>query len=287
MKLVTRAQWGARPSKYDLVFIASTKGVKVHYEGTEVPVDLVDHHELCDDRMRAIQASHLANVKEDYSDIAYNAVVCPHGSVYEGRGLHHRTGANGNATLNVAHYAVCAMVGDSGLTVPTAGQLAGIRDAIEWLRAEGGAGTEIRGHRDGYATTCPGGPLYAWVQAGAPRPTTPEDDMPLTADEWKRLGELLDKKNTELLDTRLPSVVDADRTVMVRDHLRGGERYALVRNLTAQVAALTATVGVLAQSGAPSVADITAAAKAGALAALADGVIEVDIHVRDTTPEGN
>jgi hypothetical protein len=95
VKFVSRKAWGAKPSRYDLVRISSTLGVKVHYEGTEVPADLVDHHERCDDRVRAIQASHLANDVEDYSDIAYNAVVCPHGSVYEGRGAHYRTAANG------------------------------------------------------------------------------------------------------------------------------------------------------------------------------------------------
>jgi hypothetical protein len=172
MLLVTRAQWGARPSRYPLVHIGSTRGVKVHYEGTAVPADLAapEHHTRCDDRMRDLQRSHLANTREDYSDIAYNYVACPHGYTYEGRGLHHKTAANGNQTLNMAHYAVCAMVGSEGLTHPTDAQLAGIRDAIELLRLHGGAGDEIRGHRDGYATACPGGPLYAWVQAGAKRP---------------------------------------------------------------------------------------------------------------------
>lgn len=48
--------------------------------------------------------------------------------------------------------------------------LGALLDAIEWLRQDGGAGPEIKGHRDGYPTDCPGDPLYAWVQAGAPRP---------------------------------------------------------------------------------------------------------------------
>ncbi|MFJ6617577.1 peptidoglycan-binding protein [Kitasatospora sp. NPDC091335] len=190
MQFVPRADWGAQPSKYKLVAIAGTDGVKIHYEGTEVPPALADDHERCAPRMRALQASHLADTTEDYSDIAYNAVVCPHGFLYEGRGAHRRTGANGNPILNGRHYAVCAMLGSKGLTEPSAAQLGGLRDAIEWLRAEGGAGAEILGHRDGYATSCPGGPLYAWVRAGAPRPDgsgpapqptpapTPAEDVP-------------------------------------------------------------------------------------------------------------
>lgn len=174
MKFVTRAGWGAKPPRYKLRHVESTQGVKVHYEGTAVPVLLAlpGNHSLCDDRVRAIQASHLANTKEDYSDIAYNAMVCPHGYVFEGRGAHFETGANGNQTLNYAHYSVCGMVGDSGLVKPTDEMLHGIRDAIEWLRSSGGAGNEIKGHRDGYATDCPGEPLYAWVKKGAPRPST-------------------------------------------------------------------------------------------------------------------
>ncbi|WP_416975670.1 peptidoglycan-binding protein [Streptomyces sp. 4F14] len=177
MRLVTRAQWGAKPSKYPLAYIKSTLGVKIHYEGTYVPKSLAnpDAHSTCAGRMRDLQASHLANPKEDYSDIAYNAVVCPHGYIYEGRGLHRKTGANGTAALNVADYAVCAMLGDSGLVQPTAAQLDGLVDAIEWLRSGGDAGDRVRGHRDGHPTSCPGDPLYAWVRAGAQRPdgTTP------------------------------------------------------------------------------------------------------------------
>ncbi|MFC8495342.1 peptidoglycan-binding protein [Streptomyces sp. NPDC057235] len=177
MKFVTRSQWGARPSRYSLTRISGTRGVKIHYEGTYVPPALgrPDAHEQCAPRVRAIQASHLANDEEDYSDVAYNALVCPHGYVFEGRGAHRKTGANGTAALNSAHYAVCALLGSSGLTEPTNAQLAGLRDAVEWLRADGDAGTEIKGHRDGHPTACPGGPLYAWVQRGAPRPADGSD----------------------------------------------------------------------------------------------------------------
>lgn len=171
MQLISRDQWGARPPKSPFTYVGSTQGVKVHYEGTFVPPDLAhpDQHGRCAGRMRDIQASHQANTKEKYICVAYSAVVCPHGAVFEGRGLHHLQGANGPG-LNSQHYSVCAMLGDSGLTEPTDAQLHGLRDAIEWLRAAGGAGEEIRGHRDGFATDCPGGLLYRWVQAGAPRP---------------------------------------------------------------------------------------------------------------------
>lgn len=167
MKLVTRAQLGwpasAAPTQ------TSTKGVKVHYEGTEVSTKLLTDHDACIAEWKAIRVSHLANKKENYSDIAYNYGACPHGYLLEGRGLGKRTGANGNQPLNIAHYAIVGLVGSSGLTEPNDAMLGAIRDGIELLRQHG-AGSEIKGHRDGYATSCPGGPLYAWVQKGAPRP---------------------------------------------------------------------------------------------------------------------
>lgn len=167
MKLVTRAQLGwpasAAPNQ------ASTKGVKVHYEGTPVSTKLLTDHAACIAEWKAIRASHLANKKENYSDVAYNYAACPHGYLLEGRGIGKRTGANGNQDLNRAHYAIVGLVGSSGLTKPTDAMLGAIRDGIELLRKHG-AGSEIKGHCDGYATACPGGPLYDWVKRGAPRP---------------------------------------------------------------------------------------------------------------------
>lgn len=172
MRLVTRDDlgWADTASAY----WPNADGVKVHYEGTAVHIN---SHDDCWREWRNIRASHLANTAENYSDIAYNFGACKHGYVFEGRGLRHKTGANGNQTLNGHHYSVVAFLGDSGDTEPTPEMLHAIRDAIEYMQRNG-AGSEIKGHRDGYATSCPGQPLYNWVTAGAPRP---EDDM--TPDE--------------------------------------------------------------------------------------------------------
>ncbi|MEU1506420.1 peptidoglycan recognition family protein [Kitasatospora sp. NPDC005748] len=220
MKLVTRADLGWPASAAPLQ--ATTLGVKVHYEGTPVSVSLLSDHGACLREWQNIRASHLANTAENYSDVAYNYAACPHGYLLEGRGIGRRTGANGNQDLNRAHYAIVGLVGDSGLTQPTAAMLGAIRDGIELLRAHG-AGQEIKGHRDGYATSCPGGPLYAWVEAGAPRPTTTtpaptpaptpseEDDMPLTDADLARIRGVLTSQE-----------VLADIAVAVRRYEEGG-----------------------------------------------------------------
>lgn len=166
MKFVSRSElgWPASAAPDQL----TAKGVKIHYEGTRVSCD--DHAD-CVSLVKAIRKSHLANTRENYSDIAYNLLVCRHGYVFEGRGRGKRTGANGNQTLNQAHYAVMALLGSSGDTTPTGEMIEGIKDAIAYLRSNG-AGKEIKGHRDGYATACPGEALYAFVKAGKLEPGT-------------------------------------------------------------------------------------------------------------------
>lgn len=177
MKFVSRTDLGWGPSGSSLM--GSAGGVKIHYLGTHVDPSIVDDHRRCLDLWRNIRDSHLANTSERYTDIAYNAGVCQHGYVLEGRGAGRRSGANGNRALNDGDYAVAALLGDSGATDPAPDMLNGLRDAIEWLRSNG-AGDRVGGHQDGYPTSCPGKPLYAWVQAGAPRPQETAE-QPVTA----------------------------------------------------------------------------------------------------------
>ena len=182
MKLVSRSQWGARAYRTPngaTPYSRARRGVKLHYLGTAYSDRT---HDRCDDYVRQIQAQHMDG--NGWSDIGYSFAVCTHGYVYEGRGLKRRNSANGNTTLNDQDYAIVLLVGSSGLTKPTDEQLDGARDAIEYCRKEGPAGTWLGGHRDGYATSCPGDPIYAWVKAGAPRPTAQQedDDMPTAAE---------------------------------------------------------------------------------------------------------
>lgn len=170
MEYVSRSELGwpasAAPSQTDPVL-----GVKVHYEGTPVPEV---EHSKCAGRWTAIRNSHLANTAEGYSDVAYNWAVCNHGVIFEGRGLGKRTGANGSQPLNRSHYAILWMGGTRGVVTPSAKAVTALQEVIRYLRGHG-TGKEIKGHRDGYATACPGDALYALVKAGklepAPKPT--------------------------------------------------------------------------------------------------------------------
>jgi hypothetical protein len=182
--LVSRAKWGARAPRGSYTYLPSARGAKVHYTGGRVDPATLTNHERCVDAVQGIQSGHMNG--NGWMDIGYSLVVCAHRMVFMGRGLHHLPSANGSG-LNSGHYAVLGLVGTAGVTKAPDAMLHGIRDAIEWLRDEGGAGPEIKGHCDGYATSCPGPDLYAWVRKGAPRPaaaaappktTEPEDEMP-------------------------------------------------------------------------------------------------------------
>ncbi|GAA2410929.1 hypothetical protein GCM10010404_81050 [Nonomuraea africana] len=165
--LITRNEWNARRPKGAYTPINSTRGAKVHYTGGVVPASIVHDHAICVRLVQGFQNHHMDG--NGWMDLAYSMAACPHRKVFEGRGPHKLTAANG-AGLNSQHYSVLALVGSSGFTQPNPGLLHGIRDAIDYLRAHGRAGNEIRGHRDGFSTSCPGKPLYDWVKDGAPRP---------------------------------------------------------------------------------------------------------------------
>ncbi|MEU4331443.1 peptidoglycan recognition protein family protein [Nonomuraea dietziae] len=165
--LITRRDWNARRPAGAYTPINSTRGVKVHYTGGVVPASIVQDHAVCVRLVQGFQKHHMDG--NGWMDFAYSLAACPHRKVFEGRGPHKLTAANG-AGLNSQHYSVLALVGSSGFTRPNNGVLHGIRDAIDYLRQHGRAGNEIRGHRDGFSTTCPGQPLYDWIKDGAPRP---------------------------------------------------------------------------------------------------------------------
>jgi hypothetical protein len=98
-----------------------------------------------------------------WTDIAYNALACPHGYVFEGRGPGKRSAANGTNTANNTSAVVCYL-GGQGDPFTTEGAQA-MTDAAAWLGAP-----ILKGHRDWYNTACPGDEIYQWITTGAPAP---------------------------------------------------------------------------------------------------------------------
>jgi N-acetylmuramoyl-L-alanine amidase len=183
VKLIRHAAWDARYGKGP-TNITPSGGVAVHYVGAGKLATIP--HSKCAARVRSIESQHVNG--NGWAAIAYNFLVCHHGYVFEGRGLGHRSAAQGTTSGNTYWYAVCALVGDGDKTLSSA-LLSGVRDAIDYMRSHG-AGRGIKGHRDFHSTSCPGSPLYAWVKKGAPRPSTPkppEDDLPYSEAQLKKI----------------------------------------------------------------------------------------------------
>lgn len=191
MRFVTREEWGASAPNGDYTTMTGAKGVKVHYLG---PSFSGREHSECGDYMKEIQDMHMSNTNEGWMDIAYNLGICEHGYVYDGRGKGHRSGANGDATLNANHYAVLTFLAKEGVTDPTDEQVIALQDSIAYLR-RAGAGDEILGHKDGFSTECPGGPLYQLVNDGSLDPGKLYDGGEHTVEEGESLEDLEAKYN--------------------------------------------------------------------------------------------
>lgn len=180
MKIVTRAEWGFNGwlngnTPYAVDEKAKRTEWFVHYEGGN-PV-------LAQTGVRVPRDIHAFHKGQGWKGIGYGHVVDANGTIFEGRGFN-MVGSH-CPDHNTSGYSVQFHLG--GNEKPTQAQI----DAGRWLYAEACRRSSrrlaIKGHRDGFATSCPGPNLYALVKNGtfatAPSPAVPEeDDMPSAAE---------------------------------------------------------------------------------------------------------
>lgn len=188
-ELYRRSEWSARRPR-SRTSLSPMYGSSVHWEGPHMGSF---PHDRCDDKVRSIQNFHMDT--RGWVDIAYTALVCPHGYVFEGRWVGTRTAANGTTTGNNRAYAVCYL---GGIDDPfTAAAQRALRVVLDWLDRHGGAGPGRNCHRDWKPTQCPGNTICSWVKEGqpapggstpSPPPSTGDDD--LTPAEKKMLDEI-------------------------------------------------------------------------------------------------
>ncbi len=194
MRFVSRREWGAAYAQGSGAIPGPVLGVTCHWEGPHMGAF---PHSACATKVRVIERFHA--VTRGWSGVAYNALVCPHGYVFEGRGAGVRSAANGTSSIggNDQWYAVCYLGGQGDPF--TADGRTGMADAIGWLRTAGNAGPRVNGHRDHHATECPGDVIYRWVRSGIPperEPVLEEPDMQLSdkvgkADDAPTVGQIL------------------------------------------------------------------------------------------------
>ncbi len=156
--IIPRAGWGAaKPKRRTTLSPDSLDGVAVHWFGSPRAAKT---HAGCPALLRSVQQGHLNNKEENYSDIAYNHAVCPHGSAYELRGFGVQTGANGFGSANRSHASVVYMAG-KGDKFTEEGKQA-LADVIrEWQKR--GAGLDVKPHGHFTGSECPGADVLAWL----------------------------------------------------------------------------------------------------------------------------
>ena len=182
MKVVSRAEWKARPPK-------SRRAIR----NSDVTHFFLHHaaatYKDGPSAMRSIQKFHQDS--RGWADYAYNFGVWEDGTIYEGRGF----GAQGGHTRgwNTKSVAVCYM-GNGGKPVskPALDAILMVADAAD---AYFGKNLIRQGHRDVGKTACPGDVLYGWWQdapqrlsddAGEEMPSTKGRGTPDVREGWKR-----------------------------------------------------------------------------------------------------
>lgn len=179
-----REAWGALPPKSLPGGFSSLEYTVAHYTaGARGYLTTNGNHERCREQTRSIQRQHQAIPEQ--SDIEYNALVCGCGRALVGRQRGQRGGANGNAESNRTAPSICFLAGVGDVPPPA------MFAAAAWVHAQvearAGRALTMRGHRDVFATSCPGDPIYEWVLAGGyrtdqPTPTPPPEDDDMAPD---------------------------------------------------------------------------------------------------------
>lgn len=180
-----RSQWGALSPKNNPGGFSDLRATVAHYTGAGYGymVPRSGDHENCRRQVRAIQRQHLAI--HDQSDIEYVALACSHGTLFEGRVLGYKGGANGTADSNKTMPSVCFLVGVGDQPSPE------MFEAAAWFhqRVEARAGhrLDMLPHSAIFNTGCPGPIIFNWLDNEAYRRNTPaptptpipgDDDMP-------------------------------------------------------------------------------------------------------------
>jgi hypothetical protein len=156
MEIVPHAAWSKRGQWAPTSdFVGPAKGLVVHHSVTRVSGDAAADARVVDDVIWGRRTT------SKFAMIAYSYLLHPDGTIFEGRGVRKRNGANNNTKggdlSNRNTLSVC-LIGDYRTDQVTAAQRSSLAALTAWLRAEGHltADADLAGHRELHATACPG-----------------------------------------------------------------------------------------------------------------------------------
>ncbi|WP_217550669.1 peptidoglycan recognition protein [Streptomyces sp. GbtcB6] len=180
-RIVTRRGWGADESLREkgFVYTGKIKAAFVHHTATGNGYRCSEAPSV----IRSIYRYHVVSM--GWRDIGYNFLVDKCGTIYEGRAGGVAKAVRGAHTLGFNNHSMgIAVIGTYGSHKPSAAAVTAVAKLTAWklglfganpkgktyLKSGGGnlypKGKNVRlnvisGHRDGYATECPGAKLYA------------------------------------------------------------------------------------------------------------------------------
>lgn len=154
-----------------------TEGLVIHYDGSDQGL-AARPHSMCLAYWRRTRAFHTGPERE-WADIGYSFGACPHGYIFEGRGLDRVQAAQPGG--NSSWYS-CTLMSGPGED-PTPEQVDAVRQLRAWLMSKG-VGPAVRGHRDFYSTSCPGDRLYRLVRDGFFSESPSKEDDVSAKDNW-------------------------------------------------------------------------------------------------------
>jgi hypothetical protein len=160
MPYISRADWGAAPAKKTVPVSRHLKGVCIHWMGFPI-------HDDPATITSSIQRAHMSPPRS-WWDIAYNELVGLDGTMVEGRGLLHRSGAQGGTRNNKDFVALGLLLGPGQL--PTSDMVAAVQQRIALVCYFQPQATAIVGHQQLKPTLCPGPDVMALLRAGAFEP---------------------------------------------------------------------------------------------------------------------
>ena len=280
----TRADWDARDPTGTLRLVNLSRRTEFfsHYIGDGSPDFAHQPHSACLKQVRQWQHDHQhkAPPKGPWKDIGYNALVCGHARLVEGRGLEVR--ASHCPDHNTSGIGVQFMV--AGTERPTDAMFARMRRLYDELVDLKGGPLAKRGHRDGISTDCPGDIVYDWVLDGMPTtapmvgfltiPTTEDDVTP----EDKK--DIIDGVWAKLVARPGNTPISAGGHVGAAN-VNAFRALRAVRELDAKVVALTAAVEALATTAPSGGADVAGIVDR----AVRDRLTTVPLDVEDLEPD--
>jgi hypothetical protein len=173
----TRAQWNARKLLRPNTLVPNSARVAVSWHWAGNPTHLAGKpHTACLSLVRSWQLFHQTDPARKWKDIGYNALVCPHAHVIEGRGV--QFSGSHSPSWNTSRIGVQFMVGTGErVTVPMLVRATRLHADLEAMVGHK-LGNNCHHDDPKTSTECPGAQIHAWVKAGAS--TLPPSQTPPT-----------------------------------------------------------------------------------------------------------